>query len=549
MKHDPNRIAGLIAAQAHAQRQRLRIAAAAGAVVSVAAVCLLGLSGWFITGAALAGVAGMAAVQAFNYMMPSAIIRLLAILRTGARYIERVAGHEAALKALASLRPQLFDALASAPPERALSLSSGETSARLVQDVDAVQTLFVRKSAPWALGAGAASSALLAGLASPLAGGLLLVAMGLSCLGVMVIARRLSDPAGKEAQIAVGTLKDRLAALEAVAPELKAYSLNDWAVQQAASAADRHDSAQIALTTAAGWMTMWQAVVTGAALAAVVFATLGAPLPLTALAALATIMGMESAAGLVGALHQNGAAKEAIVRLDEAAPQVLPHDEARPPMPSLTIIATNANLRPPQRLGLSGPSGAGKTTFIERLIGLRDARPGEVIMGGLDIASISPATRRTRFAYAAQDVRLLNGTVRDNLLLAGPADDETLWRALEDAALAQRIRAEPLGLDMPVGANGERLSGGERRRLGLARAYLRKVPWLVLDEPTEGLDAATEAQVLKALDRRLSDNKQGLILVSHRTAPIQFCQTRLRIEGMAQDGRVLVVAERKKALA
>ncbi|MFN4186303.1 MAG: amino acid ABC transporter ATP-binding/permease protein, partial [Hyphomonas sp.] len=136
----------------------MRIAAAGGAVVAVAATCLLGLSGWFITGAAIAGVAGSAAVQAFNYMMPSATIRLLAILRTGARYIERVAGHEAALKALARLRPQLFDALAAAPPAQALALSSGEASARLVQDVDAVQTLFVRLSAPWALGAGAVSA-------------------------------------------------------------------------------------------------------------------------------------------------------------------------------------------------------------------------------------------------------------------------------------------------------------------------------------------------------------------------------------------------------
>ena len=169
-------------------------------------------------------------------------------------------------------------------------------------------------------------------------------------------------------------------------------------------------------------------------------------------------------------------------------------------------------------------------------------------MGGIDIASLSPATRRARFAYAAQDVRLLNGTVRDNLLLAGPGSDDTLWRVLEDAALAERIRAEPLGLDMPVGANGERLSGGERRRLGLARAYLRAAPWLVLDEPTEGLDAATEAQVLKALERRLVENKQGLILVSHRTAPIQICQTRLRIEAMAQNGRVLVTPERQTAV-
>ena len=142
------RVAALIATQRQAQRRRLRLAAAAGAVVSVAAVGLLGLSGWFITGAAFAGATGGLAVQSFNYLTPSAIIRLLAILRTGARYVERVAGHEAALKALARLRPQLFQALASAPPERALALSSGDASARLVQDVDAVQTLFVRLSAP-----------------------------------------------------------------------------------------------------------------------------------------------------------------------------------------------------------------------------------------------------------------------------------------------------------------------------------------------------------------------------------------------------------------
>ena len=101
-----SRIGALIAAQRRAQRLRLRIAATTGAIVAVAATCLLGLSGWFITSAALAGIAGSAAVQAFNYMVPSATIRLLAILRTGARYIERVSGHEAALKALARLRPR-----------------------------------------------------------------------------------------------------------------------------------------------------------------------------------------------------------------------------------------------------------------------------------------------------------------------------------------------------------------------------------------------------------------------------------------------------------
>lgn len=544
----PSRVGALIAAQRQAQRSRLRLAAAGGAVVAVAAACLLGLSGWFITGAAIAGVAGSAAVQAFNYMMPSATIRLLAILRTGARYIERVAGHEAALKALARLRPQLFDALASAPPAQALSLSSGEASARLIQDVDAVQTLFVRLSAPWALGAGAASAALLAGMASPLAGLVLLLAMGLGAAGSVLIARRLAAPAGRAVQIATGGLKDRLSSLEAVSPELKAYGLDRWAAGEAAEAAAALDRAQIALSQAGGWMAAWQAAVTGLAVAAVIPATLGAELPMTALAALAAVMGIEAAAGLVGALQQNGAAVEATRRLDALASTSSVRHGPAPTTAVLTLSADGDRMTPPLRLGLIGPSGAGKTTMIERLVGLRDAVADEAWLGGLDIADIAPNDRLALFAYAAQDIRLIDGTIRENLRLAGPADDDALWSALEDAALADRVRADPAGLDARVGPNGERLSGGERRRLGLARAYLRRAPWLVLDEPTEGLDPATEAQVLTALDRRLKAAGQGLIIVSHRPAPTRLCDRILRVEGLTPDSRVRLTAQRQQAL-
>lgn len=534
----PSRIAGLIGAQTQAQRARLRLAAAGGAVVSVAAVCLLGLSGWFITGAAFAGLAGAAAAQSFNYMMPSAIIRLLAIVRTGGRYVERVAGHEAALKALARLRPQLFDAIATGPAERALNLSSGEVSARLVQDVDAVQTLFVRRSALLSLGAGAVSAVLLAGLSSPLAGAALLGVMIAAVLGGVLIARSLADPAGRAVQIGAGALKDRLSALEAAAPELKAYGLDDWACAQVAQVAADHDTAQIALTRSGGWMAVWQAAASALAVGVVIPAAFPADLPLIALAALAAVMGVESAGGLVVALHQNGSAAQALSRLDAAIPTASPRHGRPISEAALGLANLGAELAPPYRLGVFGPSGAGKTTLIERLIGLRTPQAGEMRLGEMDAVDIAPEDRRRLFAYAAQDVRLLNGSVRENLLLAGPADDAALWAALDDAALGDRIRAESLGLDTLVGPNGERLSGGERRRLGLARAYLREAPWLLLDEPTEGLDAATEAQILDRLQNRLAARGQGLILVSHRAPPMALCDRSIRMEGLDSDGHL-----------
>ncbi|RZJ96543.1 MAG: ATP-binding cassette domain-containing protein, partial [Brevundimonas sp.] len=482
-------------------------------------------------------VAGAAAAQTFNYMMPSAVIRLLAILRTGARYVERVAGHEAALKALAQLRPQLFATIARGSPSSALTLSSGEVSARLVQDVDAIQTVFVRRSIPWGLGAGTASAILLTGLAAPLAALVLAVSMGVTCFVAALLARRLADPAGAAVQVAVGAFKDRLSNLEAAAPELKAYALTDWARDQAMAAGDACDQARIALARAGGWLAAWQAIATGGVVLAVGATASAAPAPLIALALLAAVMGMESATGLFAALHQNGAAAEALERL-EALSTDAPASMNKPTSAAIRWTALGEALTPPSRLCVIGASGAGKTTLIERLVGLRDALPGEALIGDVDAADLAPADRRALFAYAAQDVRLLDGSLRQNLLLAGPADDAELWRALEDAALADRVRAEPRGLDMPIGANGERLSGGERRRLGLARAYLRPVPWLVLDEPTEGLDSATEARVLRALDSRLTSLGQGLILISHQHRHQMLCDGVARVEGIAPDGLV-----------
>lgn len=535
----------LIRAETRRERLKLGLAAGAAAVTAAATVALLGLSGWFITGAALAGAAGTGAAMAFNYLLPSAGIRLFAILRTAGRYLERTAGHEAALAALARMRPILFRSMAEGPPHRALGLSAGEASARLVEDVEAIQTLFIRRSAVWSLGAGAALSLVLAALAHPLAAAVVLAAMALAAGGAWLMARRWADPAGARVQIETGRLKSELAALHAAAPELKAYGLQDWARQTTARAAHGLDSARLARIAAEGRMGAWHAVCLGlGAVGALLAAAMGgAEQPMAALAALVAVTGVESAGGLAQAWVQRGAAETAVSRLDDltASP---PAEGARPHGAAIRLTGPDRLLTPPQRLAVVGPSGVGKTSLVERLIGLRPALDAEAEIGGAPLETLGRGQSTALFAYAAQDVRLLDASVRDNLRLADPgADDARLWSALEDAGLAQRLRLTSEGLSLRIGSNGLRLSGGERRRLGLARALLRDAPWLVLDEPTEGLDAALERIVLDRLDARLKTTGQGLILVSHRHAPITLCDLVLTARGMDDQGRLLLTPE------
>lgn len=532
------RLKTLIRAQERRQGARLLAASVCAALVSAAAVLLLGMSGWFITASALAGLAGPLVAHSFNFMVPSALIRFLAIARTGGRYGERITGHDAALKALAALRPQLFEGVARGPVTRALTLAGGEASSRMVQDVDAIQNRFVRLSAPWGAAAGMVAGiglALLTGWTTALA---IAAASALGVLAAALVGRGLAEPAGRAVQAASGELKTEFAAFAAAAPELQAYGIKPWAVEQLAERGAALERATQSLASAGGWILLTQSAAMALAIVGVMATAGAASPPLIALAILAAVTTVESAGALLTAFRHNGAVKAAVERLGDLleAPTSTPRHSVAP---GIDLSGANLSLSPPQRLAVSGPSGVGKTTLIERLMHLRPPVPGEASLGGVDVAAVSPDAARPLFAYAPQQAVLLAGTVRENLKLALPgADDDALWAALEDADLADRVRAAPAGLNAPLGENGARLSGGERRRLGLARAYLRAAPWLVLDEPTEGLDAATEARVLERLTARLERTGQGLILVSHRPAPLALCDRRLTVTGLAPSGAV-----------
>jgi len=511
----------LLAAGRRREARRFRTAAALAALVGSAAVLLLGLSGWFITGAAMAGLAGPIAVQGFNYLLPSAGIRLLAILRTGARYGERLGSHAAALNMMARIRGQIFLAIARGPA--ALAIGAGEATSRMVQDIAAVEGALVRRSTGWGLAASAASGSALIAL-----GGWAAVAWTVGCLALLLIAATLlarrSAGLARDVQTHAGLLKQEIVELAGARAELRCYGLEEWAGDRMAVRGHAFGEAQRALTAAAG---LHEAVHTALlALAAAGAIALAAPAGATiaALAALAAAMAIDGAGPFVRDIAARASVCAAEQRLDAllAAPSAALPASCDAALPRLRLPHAG-------RIGIVGPSGCGKTTLVERIIGLRPLPHGLLHLGDEDLAASTPSERRAAFAWCPQDAMLPTGTVRDALRMAAPAaDDATLWSALHDAAIDDRLRHLG-GLDIWIGEDGVRLSGGERRRLALARALLADARWLLLDEPTEGLDARTEALLVERIDRRLRRTSQGLLLVSHRAMPLTLCDTVLTL--------------------
>ena len=512
----------LLRHELHDSRWRFRQAAMLAALVSGASIALLGLSGWFITASALAGAAGVATALAFNYLLPAVAIRLLAIVRTGARYGERVAGHDAALSVMARIRPRLFRAVASAPPTRALALSNGDATARLIDDVEAIETRLVFASARWGALTALGFGALLVVVAGWSAA-IFVVAVALVVLGMGRGLGEALENRGAAVQQAASDFNDTASDWLASAAELRCYGIEHLAETEIRRAGAMLAEARIADSNTRGWFDLIAAIAIGVAATGALMLAAREGAALAALAALAAAMVIDGLTPMLRQFAQRGAATEAARRLDqlfESAEQLGVAIDLQP-----TIEMGGRVFAPGDRILLDGRSGSGKSSLIERLIALRPGRIGDAKIGGLDIAFAPAETLRAMFAWMPQDAAMLSGTVRDNLSLAEPqADEARQWAALDDTMLADRVRRLPHGLDTWIGENGASLSGGERRRLALARAYLAQTPWLLLDEPTEGMDAALEQQICVRLLARIERTGQGLIFASHRRV-LRDCAT------------------------
>ncbi len=531
--------------------------AALAATTTLAAIGLLGLAGWFLTASGLAGIAaaGLGA-YAFNFHFPSGGIRSFMLVRVLSRYAERLVTHEATFRILASIRVWVFAKAIPLAPGRLGEQRSGAVLASVTSDVDALDNLYLRLLTPAiAALAGLAAILIVVGLINPLA--------ALACCAIFVFAAlaapiyALSRAARPSAQANASLAEARAEAADLIdgLAELKAFQADDRVLERLNTHTndqlDNEDRAARAGAHAAGIIAASGAV--AALITFAIAAAFQAPAPLAALAALAVFALFEAAPPLAQAAELFGrtaAAARRLLRLEETRPTAAePAKSSTAPAASANDVSfTKVSLTYPNapapavrdltlyiqagaRLGLVGPSGAGKSSLFGLLLRFYDPSEGELTLGGVDVTTMRQAAMRARIAYLGQRSELISATVAANLRIAQPhAQDSQLWSALARARADDVVRALPEGLDTWIGEDGQLLSGGQARRIALARAFLKDAAILALDEPTEGLDTQTEADIIAALADELDRAPRTVIIATHRPALLALTDTVARLE-------------------
>jgi len=502
------------------QKGVMRAAMICAGLAALAAVGLLGVAGWFLVGAAVASAAGAGAVSAFNYLLPSAAIRAAAIIRTGGRYGERMLGHRAALFALADLRMALFSGLAQAALMGRDPGRSGMMAARFGRDVDLLEDAAIRRVAR----VGAWAGALMALAIVAMLGWRSALVMGLGMTAMRVAGRMMAKtlpPLQARAAQAHAAIQADYADMAVPTADIAVYELAPRMVAALQNSAAVQAQAEHVLARAEARLTSVQTILAGMVLVVIVLVA-KASAPVLALGLLAAMAGLEAWAGLASHDARAGEVLAAEHRLSAigAAPAV---KTSAPVTENPVLTICGQVLAPGSRLAIAGPSGVGKTRLMETLAGLRSDAPQRLMVDGMDPRELGLTYLRQIFALMPQDAPLIAGNIADNLALAHPgitreAMEKALWIACADDV----VRALPDGLVQWLGGDGARLSGGQRRRIALARSLLAQRPWLMLDEPSEGLDAATEALLIDRLGQWLDQTGTGLILISHRPAMMQL---------------------------
>lgn len=506
-------------------------------ITLLASIGLLTLSGWFLSASAVAGFAG---IYSFNYMLPAAGVRGAAITRTAGRYFERLVSHDATFRVLQHLRIHTFSKLLPLSPAGLARYRQGELLNRIVADVDTLDHLYLR-------------------VISPLVGAfvvIMVVTIGLSVLdvtlactlgGVMLLTLFIMPPVfyragkttGQNLTHLRGQYRQQLTAWLQGQAELTIFGASDrYRAQMEATEllwheAQRRQSELTALSQALMLLIGAVAILLMLWMAAGGVGGNAQPGALIALFVFCALAAFEALAPVTGAFQHLGqviASAVRITELTEQKPEVtFPTDVSDvPAQVTLTLRdvsfsypeqaqkaldSLSLQVNPGEHIAILGRTGCGKSTLLQLLTRTWDPQQGEILLNGRPIATLNEATLRKTISVVPQRVHLFSATLRDNLLLAAPdASDEQLADTLRRVGLEKLL--EDTGLNSWLGEGGRQLSGGELRRLAIARALLHDAPLMLLDEPTEGLDATTESQMLELLADVMRE--KTLLMVTHR---------------------------------
>lgn len=524
-------------------RRRVVQAVALGTAALGCAVALAAVAAWLI-----ARASQMPPVLTLS--VATVAVRAFGIGRGVLRYCERLVSHDVALRGMTTLRTTLYERLSVGRPSALMAVRRGDLLTRVGADVDAVGDVVVRGLLPAAVAAalGVGTSVAmcmfwpLAGLA--LAACLVLagvVAPALAAAGARTTEREAADGRARASATALGLLDDAgpLAVAGRTATELDALRAADRSVAAATDRGAPSAALAAALGQAAVGLAVLAALLTG--VPAVAAGRL-APVEL-AVVVLTPLAAFEAAALLPAAavqVHRSRAAAARILALLDAAgppaPEAAPTDlaptlEARDLAvgwgDTVVVRGLDLDVRPGRAVAVVGPSGTGKTTLLLTLAGLLPARGGSVRLGGADLDEVArpPAS----VVHVAEDGYVFGTTVLENLRVArGDVTPDEAADALAHAGLGTWLAGLPEGVETLLGPDGRTLSGGERRRLLLARAFLAPAPLLLVDEPAEHVDPATADELVHRLLTEHRD--RGVVVVTHRLTPLAAADEVIRLD-------------------
>ncbi|MFI6148393.1 thiol reductant ABC exporter subunit CydD [Streptomyces sp. NPDC051109] len=539
-----------VRAVAKAWQGRFRLGLLLGALAVGCSVGLMAVSGWLISRASQQP-------PVLYLMVAVTATRTFGIGRAVFRYAERLVSHDAVLRMLADLRVSVFRRLERIAPAGLREQRRGDLLARLVADADSLQDYWLR----WLLPVG---TAVLVGTGSvafttwllPGAGAALAVGLLAAGIGVPLVSAACARRAERRLAPARGELATRVADLLTGTAELTVAGALAGR-KDAAKEGDRTltgISARGAAATGVGSgltaLVCGLTVVAAAALAADAVHDGRLSGVAMAVAVLTPLAAFEAVNGLPQAVQYRQRVRRSAERIHEVidapVPVAEPERPAAVPASPFPLRLTGLAARHPgqeqealhgldltleagRRIAVVGSSGAGKTSLAQVLLRFLDPHEGTYTLGGTDARTLDSDEVRRMVGLCAQDAHLFDSSVRENLRLARTgASEEQLREALKAARLLEWAEGLPDGLDTLVGEHGERISGGQRQRLALARALLADFPVLVLDEPAEHLDLTTA----DALTTDLLSATEGrtTVLITHRLAGLEAVDEVLVLE-------------------